>query len=180
MLSQLRTYFANRALESKLSLSLRRVTSDSPLTQKQKIIEFRNALDAYHDHIDPHLKNAPPCDTVQRPIEKEAVDYFKEKTPNDWYWLINLDGTDIGYLYIEVYKTDFPLKEGILSHVWIEPQWQGQGILSFALKEAISILKKKYRLKTVFVNYLLSNTNAQRAYQKIGFKPWSETLILEV
>jgi RimJ/RimL family protein N-acetyltransferase len=181
MASRLKTYFEQSvSQERRFPLTLQRVTEKSPLDDQLKITAYRDALDTHHDQIDPHLRSAPPSDRVHQSPEHRARMYFNQKQANDWIWLIVLDDVSIGYVYIEVYDTDVTLKEAMLAHVWIEPHWRSQGVLAHALTEAISILKKEYRLKTLFVNYLLSNPHAKRAYEKMGFKPWSETAILSV
>ena len=100
-----------------------------------------------------------PVNGQARDLEKGMLDGFEFA----WYRKVN-------------FERDVALnnKTLIVNQIYLDPQYQRHGLGTYLLNRTIPELKKR-GYQSLIIEYNANNTNAEKFYRGIGFKPFAKT-----
>jgi [ribosomal protein S18]-alanine N-acetyltransferase len=103
------------------------------------------------------------------PLWRNSVAYFRRILRASPHFLVALGGGEIvAYQFSEIIKTD-----GHFSRLAVLPEWQGEGIGTRLLAEAMLFFRQN-GVDRVLLNTQENNTRARRLYDYFGFHPTGE------
>jgi len=95
---------------------------------------------------------------------EEGIKWFDEKV--DDYYLITNEGNKIGYFR----TSNLIIGDSIYIGADIHQKYRGQGLAKRAYKQFISFIVNEYKLNTLYLEVLSTNTVAINLYIKVGFR----------
>jgi ribosomal-protein-alanine N-acetyltransferase len=107
------------------------------------------------------------------PLLRNAFQTFAHTLENLPYFVVaELEGQIVGYL-----RSSRQGDTGHLNRIAVHPGYQGRGIGTRLLAEAIEFFRTE-KVKTVTLNTQKDNTVSQRLYRRFGFRPMDEEALV--
>jgi len=143
-------------------------------TRRARIFET-NKIFNMHLSLQKHLENCSSSiwrytEEIKKLLKQQYTEWLADKNS---IVLVAEVGTKVtGFLVATVnYRTDYsPNTTGNISAVYVEKKFRRRGIGSELVKEACRFFAAK-KAKHIYIRYVLGNTEAERFWENLGFKP---------